>query len=132
MLLAKLLSTEEKIHLQRVVNKNYTTIIITDHFLKRWNERIKKPKFEHKKDLATYLENMTYRRKIHRIKNNHHIIDDDIIIVAEKSKKNRNEIILVTTYGSTINNPILYNMCMSGDIYKNFKKYGKLNLNCAS
>lgn len=127
-LLAERLSIEEKIHLQRIVkDKDSVNMIITYHFFERWNERIERPKFEDRKSLANYLEYKVYNKGMQQIKNNHHIIDDDIVIVAKRTRK-KNEFVLLTTYGSAKNNPILYNMCVCGDIQKNFSKYGKLNL----
>lgn len=127
MLLAERLTIEEMEHLRRAANKKTVDMIITDHFFERWNERIENPKFSEKENLALYLEIIASNGKMERIQRNHHIIDDDIIIVAKKVK-NKNQYVLVTTYGSTKNNPMLYNMCVSGDAEKNFKKYGKLNL----
>lgn len=127
MLLAERLTIEEMEHLRRAANKKTVNMIITNHFFDRWNERIENPKFKEKGKLASYLETMSSYGKVERIQRNHHIIDDDIIIVAKKNK-NKNEYVLVTTYGSTRNNPILYNMCVCGDAEDNFKKYGRLNL----
>lgn len=131
MLLAERLSTEEIMYLQSFVNKKQANIKVTEHFFERWNERVRSPKFENKENLTSYLENKALRKRICKINSNHHIIDNDIIIVTKKSQ-NKNEFILVTTYGSTTNNPILYNMCVYGDAEKNFKKYGKINLDYVS
>lgn len=132
MLLAERLSDEKKYTYK--TKKSNINLTVTNHFFKRWNERVKNPKFKYKKDLTEFLESMLFKREIHWIKNDHYIINDDIIIIAKviKIEKNKNKVILVTTYGSTKNNPILYNMCLDGDIEENFKKYGKLNFDYTS
>lgn len=127
MLLANCLSINEVNYLRQIKNKDQISIRITNHFFERWNERVKSPKFKYKQDLINYLEALYCNKKIHQIKDKHYIINDDIIAVI-KTKQNKRLALFITTYGSTVNNPILYNMCIDGDIHKNFRKYGKLNL----
>ena len=128
MLLAERLTIKEIAQLKRVIDEPGINVVVTNHFVQRWRERVKVPSIYYRNDLIQYLETILRDKRIEQINDNHFIIDDDIIIVGKYSNNN-NKFVFITTYGSTKDNPILYNMCVVGDVNENLRKYGKLSLN---
>lgn len=114
--------------LYKIANPNIPKFIVTKHFFDRWNERIKKHKFKNKRELEKYINRMYLEDKIQNLKDEFYIIDDDVIVVISYSKDQRLAY-LITVYGSCKNNPVIYNLCLTSDIVKELRKYGKLNLN---
>lgn len=101
----------------------------TYHFLDRWNERIKSPKFEYKDDLEKYIKKNYGPNNIKKISGDYYLMGDIIVTCTEDSTDDT--LLFVTIYGKVEDNYILYNILTTegaNSVTKIQKKYGKINL----
>lgn len=103
-------------------------IKISDHFFERWNERISRIQFEKKEDLESYIKINYNKKYVEKLWGDHYLIGKimgGIYVTAKIEDKN---ILLITTLGTYIDNPVMYNVIISGKLNKVVKKYGKIDL----
>ncbi|MCK9471267.1 MAG: hypothetical protein M0Q88_05900 [Bacilli bacterium] len=102
-------------------------IVVSDHFLERWNERVGRIRFDTKEELEEYLRLNSNPNDIEHLYGDHYFIKNimgGIYVVAEETN---NGILLITTFGTYKNNPVILNVILSGELNKTLKKYGKMN-----
>lgn len=99
-------------------------INVTDHFLERWNERLDTRDFESKEELQEYLMEMFDPRDVEHLHGDHYLVCGNYVTATIEN----NGIVFITTLGSYEDNPVLYNVILSGKLNHTLKKYGKLNL----
>lgn len=110
-------------------NRKNEDFRFTNHFFKRWNQRMKCPKFEYKDDLEKYIKENYPAKKIKHISGDYYIMDN-IIITCTKDNTD-NSLLFVTVYGTVEDNFILYNILITEGakgVSKTHKKYGKIKL----
>lgn len=109
--------------------QNSESYRFTHHFFRRWNERIKEPRFDNKKELADYIRKKYPANIVKHVSGDYYIMSNLIVTCAEDKKKNN--IVFITVYGTIENNPILYNILITQGVKgvkKTHKLYGKIPL----
>ena len=106
-------------------------IRVSAHFLKRWNERVGRIKFEHREDLEMYIRRNFEKKDIYHLEGDHYIMDKILGGIYLTAVKEKDKITLITTLGSYNENPVMYNIITSGEMNKVIEKYGKINLSYA-
>lgn len=109
-------------------NKTPEEFRFTNHFFKRWNERVEE-KFENKRDLEKYIR-ANYSSSDMKHINGDYFMMKDLMVTCAKDRKTGN-IIFITVYGTKENNPTTYNILMTEGargIKKVHRKYGKIHL----
>lgn len=103
---------------------------VTDHFLKRWNERVEGPKFDARYELEDYVRYLYENGAVYHIDSDCYLIDDIMVISA----LDKESIVFITTYGSRNENHILFNILLDEGVKgvrQINRKYGKFNLEYA-
>lgn len=101
----------------------------TNHFFKRWNERIEEPRFDSRDKLASYIRENYPANTVKHISGDYYRMSN-LIVTCDEDKKSGN-IVFITIYGTIENNPILYNVLITEGVRgvkKTHKLYGKISL----
>lgn len=106
-------------------------IVLSDHFFKRWNERIGQIQFKNKADLQNYIQKNFKEDNMYHLYEDQYLMDGIIGGVYLTAIEEKERILLITTLGSYDNNPTIYNIITSGKLKYMLKEYGKINLSYA-
>lgn len=104
---------------------------ITDHFFERWNERVERLKFDNKEELELYIKRNFNRKKVEHLYGDHYLLEPIMGGIYVTANKDENSIVLITTLGTYLDNPVMYNIIKSGELNRTIKRYGKINLGYA-
>lgn len=92
-------------------------IIITNHGLLRWNQRVKR---QEKEKIINYIK----KHQIEKYYNDFYLIDDDIVVKLEITKYNNYDLYkVITVFGRISDNPALNNI---KEFIRCKKKYGRM------
>ena len=110
---------------------NVDMIKVSNHFLERWNERIKQIKFTTKNDLENYIKRNYNKSNVYKLDKDQYLMDGILGGIYITAIKDKDKIMFITTLGTYNDNPVLYNIISSGKKDEIFEKYGKMNLSYA-
>ncbi|MCQ4924871.1 hypothetical protein NE686_17345 [Tissierella carlieri] len=105
---------------------------LSNHFFERWNERVSRLKFETKEELESYIRTNYSDRNVEHLWGNYYLIDGIMGGIYITAQGNGKTVLLTTTLGTYLDNPVIYNMITSGKINNIVKKYGKIDLMIAA
>ncbi len=103
-------------------------IIISGHFLERWNERVGRIKFRRKEDLEEYIRLNYEPGMVENLYGDHYFINDLLGGIYITATLENGKVVLITTLGTYENNPVIMNVILSGMLNKSIKQYGKINI----
>ena len=111
---------------------NAEDIILSDHFFDRWNERVQRITFNDKAELEEYIKTNFDKNKMYHLNGDHYLLDGIMGGIFITADKKNDKIKLITTLGTYNDNPVVYNLIISGEMNSIIKRYGKINLGYAS